>query len=79
MLVYMSYSQPTQKRKLTCAYPHLYYKSRIKVLIELQTGIVKKMISGFKHYFPQVPYESAAKCKRNKPVNPTIKLSNWNE
>ena len=35
------------------------------------------MISGFKHYFPQVPNESAAKSK-NKPVYPTIKLSNWN-
>ena len=38
-----------------------------------------KIISGFKHYFPQVPCNSAAKSKKNKPVNPTIKLSNWNE
>ena len=32
------------------------------------------MISGIKNYFPQVPCESAAKSKRNKPVNPTLAL-----
>ena len=36
------------------------------------------MISDFKHYFLQVPCESAAKSKKNTPFNPTIKLSNWN-